>query len=96
MEPFEINLSVQMGMKLAQLESRVQVANQIMKEVMDAYQRVCASEQQRMDILMLSICEMHNKELPQDYEYSFDPINMKVLFRSRSQQPTILVNGSQS
>jgi len=93
-EEIQIKLSVQVAMRLAQLEARVEVANKIMSEVMDAYKKVCDAEQQRMDVLMTSICDTNGQTLPANYEYSFDPGQMMITFRGNNPSKlAIEVNG---
>ena len=100
MEPFEVKLSVQLAMRLAALEASIKVANTVMSEVMTAYKKVCDAEQQRMDVLMSSIAEANDKELPPGYEYAFDSSRITITFRKPDPpqfqvgNPASIINGS--
>jgi|SRR5215470_12073868 len=81
MQEYTLKLSTQTAMRVAGLQARIQVADDVMRRIMQSYKELCDLEQQRMDMMMSNICDAQGVTLPTPYQYQFDPIEMTLKIR---------------
>ncbi len=85
---FQIKVSPQMALKVADLSNSIAMVEELMSKIMEQYKYLCDHQQSKMDILIGMLCESIGKKVPQPYEYKLDTEELVLTIREKERLPT--------